>query len=455
MSTVMCGIAGERIRQLDVPGPRYTSYPTVPAWRGDFGPADYRAALEALRARPDEAVTLYAHLPFCAYRCHYCGCNVQITNRDSVVDEYLDHLELELAHVTSVLGRGRRAARLHLGGGTPNHLGTSQLVRLHRMFELRFDLDPEGEHSIEADPRLVNQEQLAVLHSIGFKRISFGVQDLDPAVQEAIGRVQPAALVEDVTRLAREAGFEGINFDLVYGLPGQTRETWHATLQRVIEIGPDRVACYSYAHVPQVRANQKLIDASRLPPADEKFRLFEAAVAAFTAAGYEWVGMDHFARPGDELARAARERRLHRDFMGYTTRPAPHLLAFGMSAISDVAGCFSQNIPRTGEYQRTVAAGELPVERGYRLSVDDHARRAAILHLMCNLELPAAMLPEPADETRARLQPCVEDGLLEPDGDGYAVTTLGRFFLRNVAMQLDAYLEGQRAGGRPVFSRSV
>jgi oxygen-independent coproporphyrinogen-3 oxidase len=455
MTGTMERVTAAQVRHFDVPGPRYTSYPTVPAWRGDFGPADHRAALEALRARPGDAVTLYVHLPFCAYRCHYCGCNVQITSRDSVVDEYLDHLEAELDLVTGILGRGRRAVQLHLGGGTPNHLGTSQLVRLHAMLEARFALDAAGEHSIEADPRLVNEEQLAVLFSLGFRRISFGVQDLDPAVQEAIGRVQPAALVADVTRLAREAGFEGVNFDLVYGLPAQTAATWSSTIDQVLAMAPDRVACYSYAHVPQARANQKLIPVELLPSAERKFRLFEEAVARFTAAGYEWVGMDHFAKPGDELARAARERRLHRDFMGYTTRPAPHLLAFGMSAISDVAGCFTQNIPRTGEYERQVAAGELPVERGYRLSADDHARRAAILHLMCNMELPEALLPQPVDDTRARLAPCVADGLLEPAGGGYAVTTLGRFFLRNVAMQLDAYLEGQRAGGKPVFSRSV
>ncbi|MCU0620366.1 MAG: oxygen-independent coproporphyrinogen III oxidase [Gemmatimonadales bacterium] len=450
----MTGIPVEQVRRYDVPGPRYTSYPTVPAWTGSFGAAEYRAALEALAARPADSVTLYAHLPFCAYRCHYCGCNVQITSRTSVVDDYLDHLEREIELVTAIAGRGRRAVQLHLGGGTPNHLSTAELMRLHEMVAARFALADGGEHSVEADPRLVTREQLAILQALGFQRISFGVQDFDPVVQEAIGRVQPEPLVRDATQLARDEGFSGVNYDLIYGLPGQTAERWRATLDTTLAHAPDRIACYSYAHVPQARANQKLIDAAMLPGAEAKFRLFEAAVDAFTANGYEWVGMDHFARPDDELARAARERRLHRDFMGYTTRPAPHLLAFGMSAISDVAGCFAQNIPRTGEYERRVAAGDLPIERGYRLSDDDHFRRAAILHLMCNLELPAAMLPDAA-ATREALVPFVEDGLLEPAGDGYRATTTGRFFLRNVAMVLDAYLPKQLAGGRPVFSRAV
>lgn len=452
---MMPGIPVEQIRRYDVPGPRYTSYPTVPAWTGHFGADDYRAALQDLAARPDDPVTLYAHLPFCAYRCHYCGCNVQITSRNSVVDDYLDHLEREIALVTDIAGRGRRAVQLHLGGGTPNHLSSPELMRLHEMLAARFTLAVGGDHSVEADPRLVTEEQLAVLRALGFRRLSFGVQDFDPVVQEAIGRVQPAPLVRDATALARAEGFEGVNYDLIYGLPGQTLERWRATLETTLAHAPDRIACYSYAHVPQVRANQKLIDAAMLPAPEEKFRLFELAVEVFTANGYEWVGMDHFARPADELARAARERRLHRDFMGYTTRPAPHLLAFGMSAISDVAGRFAQNIPRTGEYERQVAAGALPIERGYRLSDDDHARRAAILHLMCNLELPAALLPAPVADTRAALQPFVDDGLLAPDGDGYQVAVPGRFFLRNVAMVLDAYLPRQLAGGRPVFSRAV
>ena len=218
---------------------------------------------------------------------------------------------------------------------------------------------------------------------------------------------------------------------------------------------PDRVACYSYAHVPQVRHNQRLIDVSTLPSREEKLHLFQMAVDAFTGGGYEWIGMDHFARPTDELAVAARERRLHRDFMGYTTRPAPHLLAFGMSAIGDVAGRFVQNVPRTGAYQRVLDQGELPVERGHSLTDDDRRRRRAILNLMCNLELPYDLVPPPQEESHERLRPLVEDGLISGEPDRYEVTPVGRYFLRNIAMALDAYLPEHQPGSRPVFSRTV
>ncbi|MEZ0335231.1 MAG: hypothetical protein ACAI18_14570 [Gemmatimonadales bacterium] len=241
----------------------------------------------------------------------------------------------------------------------------------------------------------------------------------------------------------------------MYGLPKQDATRFERTLQAALALRPDRVACYNYAHVPRVRHNQRLIDASALPSREDKFRLFQMAVEAFTGSGYGWIGLDHFARDDDELARAAREGWLRRDFMGYTTRTAPHLLGFGMSAISDVAGRFIQNVPRTGQYQRDLDRGELPVERGHRLSNDDKARRLAILRLMCNLDLPYCMLPPPADRSAARLQPLVDDGLLAEGREGYEVTSLGRWFLRNIAMALDAYLPQQAAEARPVFSRTV
>lgn len=443
------------IARYDTPGPRYTSYPTVPAWKGPFGPADYREALAELAGAEAEAVSVYVHIPFCGYRCHYCACNVTLAGRPDVADDYLARLERELDLVTEILGRHRRPVQLHLGGGTPNSLTLPQFGRLSRMLESRFAFGPEVERSIEADPRLVSREQLEALRHLGFRRISFGVQDFDPAVQAAIGRPQPEAVVREAVELARETGFEGINIDLIYGLPKQTVTGFERTLRAALALRPDRVACYNYAHVPRVRHNQRLIDASALPSRDDKFHLFEMAVEAFTGGGYEWIGLDHFAREDDELACAAREGRLRRDFMGYTTRTTPHLLGFGMSAIGDVAGRFIQNVPRTGQYQRDLDGGELPVERGHRSSEDDKARRRAILRLMCNLDLPYRMLPPPAEESAARLQLLVDDGLVGAARDGYEVTSLGRWFLRNIAMALDAYLPQQVADARPVFSRTV
>jgi oxygen-independent coproporphyrinogen-3 oxidase len=443
------------LARYDVPGPRYTSYPTVPAWTAPFGPAEYREALGELARLEGDPVSVYVHLPFCDYRCHYCACNVTVASSTSVADRYLDRVERELELVTDILGRERRVLQLHLGGGTPNFLTAAQFGRLTQALERRFAFTPEAERSLEADPRLVTPEQLITLRQLGFQRISYGVQDFDPVVQAAIGRVQPVAAVLEAVELAREMAFEGINIDLIYGLPEQTAARFEHTLDTALALMPDRIACYNYAHVPQVRANQRLIDDSALPSREEKFHLFQMAVETFTGGGYQWIGLDHFARQEDALTRAARERRLHRDFMGYTTRAAPHLLAFGMSGIGDVAGRLVQNLPRTGQYQRLLDQGELPVERGHRLSDDDRTRRRAILHLMCSLELPYRLLPSPVEQSHMRLQPLVNDGLITAASDAYEVTPTGRWFLRNIAMTLDAYLPQQVAAARPVFSRTV
>jgi oxygen-independent coproporphyrinogen-3 oxidase len=443
------------LARYDVPGPRYTSYPTVPAWTAPFGPADYREALGELTRLTQDPVSVYVHLPFCEYRCHYCACNVTVAKRTGVADGYLDRVERELDLVTGILGRQRRALQLHLGGGTPNFLTAAQFGRLADLLEHRFAFAPEAERSLEADPRLVTREQLVTLRELGFQRISYGVQDFDPVVQAAIGRVQPTAAVMEAVELAREARFDGINIDLIYGLPEQTAARFAHTLEAALALMPDRIACYNYAHVPQVRANQRLIDASALPSREEKFHLFRMAVDTFTGTGYEWIGLDHFARPGDALTRAARERRLHRDFMGYTTRATPHLLAFGMSAIGDVAGRLVQNLPRTGQYQRLVDQGELPVERGHRRSEDDRIRHRAIHHLMCDLDLPYQLLPLPVEQSHMRLQQLVDDGLIAAGDDAYEVTPTGRWFLRNIAMTLDAYLPRRVEAARPVFSRTV
>jgi oxygen-independent coproporphyrinogen-3 oxidase len=444
-----------RLARYDVPGPRYTSYPTVPAWRAPFGAAEYRQALQDLAGLAEDPVSVYVHLPFCGYRCHYCACTVTLATRADVVDRYLDHVERELELVTGIAGRKHPVLQLHLGGGTPNQLAVGQLERLVEMLEARFAFDRSAERSVEADPRLATRHGTEALRALGFRRISYGVQDFDPAVQAAIGRPQPEAVVREAVELARAAGFAGVNIDLIYGLPLQSPSRFARTLESALELAPDRVACYSYAHVPDARHNQRLIDAATLPSREQKFELFQMAVEAFVGAGFEWIGMDHFARPADDLAAAARERRLHRDFMGYTTRPAPHLLGFGMSAIGDVAGCFVQNVPRTGAYQRALEAGALPVERGHRLSDDDQRRRRAILNLMCSLELPHRLVPLPEEDGHERLRPLVAEGLLAAHADRYEVTPLGRYLLRNIAMALDAYLPRQRPGTRPRFSRTV
>ena len=451
----------ELVERFDRPGPRYTSYPTVPAWSRDFGEADYREALRALAARPGDELSVYLHLPFCARHCHYCGCNAVVSRERDAVDRYLDAVERELELVTAEIGTGRRVVQLHWGGGTPNYLKDHQVERALGLLRAAFTIDPGAEVSLEVDPRIGTPEQARFLREQGFNRISLGVQDFSPQVQKAIGRLQKRDRTERLYHACREAGFAGVNLDLVYGLPYQTPASFAETLRGIIDLAPDRVACFSYAHVPWVRPHQEKVDTTALPVGWEKFRLFLLAIELFEGAGYDWIGIDHFARRDDELAAALRERRLHRNFMGYTTRPAPHMLAFGMSGIGEVADRFVQNDADLAGYQAALAADRLPVVRGLALSDDDRLRRLVILNLMCNLELPFDLtvpaFGRPADELLAgelnRLRPYADAGLVELLPDRVRLTETGRFFARNVCMELDPYLE--RQGDRPLFSRTV
>jgi oxygen-independent coproporphyrinogen-3 oxidase len=420
------------------PGPRYTSYPPIPSWSAGFGEADYRAALIECGGSGDP-VAVYVHLPFCLARCFYCGCNATVTRDNAVQRRYLDRLEREFALVGEALGRRPRAVQIHWGGGTPNFLPLDQMVRLADLLATWFQADPEAELSIEMDPRLASPEQFELLERLGFTRLSLGVQDLDPRVQAAIGRGQSEAQVREAYGAARAAGFGCINLDLVYGLPGQTRGGFARTLDAMVELRPERIACFSYAHVPWVRPNQKRIDPSSLLARDLKFSLFALAVERLTAAGYVWVGLDHFARPEDELAVALGKGLLRRNFMGYATRPAPHLLAFGMSGIGEIAGRYVQNQARLGVYQSELDEGRLPVARGHRLTADDRRRRDVITELMCNLELSPGSLAQLAADPGELFAPFAADGLVTIDGDRVAVAPPGRFFLRNICMALDAY----------------
>ncbi len=451
----------ELLDKHDKAGPRYTSYPTVPVWDREFGETDYRAALEALTQRPDDELSIYLHLPFCAKHCHYCGCNAIEAREKSAVDSYLDRVERELDLVIDVIGRGRRTVQIHWGGGTPNFLKPHQVERALGLLRDRFDVTPDAEISLEIDPRIGSPEEAAHLQSVGFNRISLGIQDFEPDVQKAIGRKQSRERTLKVYHGCRDAGFAGVNVDLVYGLPGQTRDSFTDTLREIIALEPDRVACFSYAHVPWVRPNQKKVDITRMPSGYEKFDLFQLTIDLFEDAGYDWIGIDHFAKRDDELSVAQRERRLHRNFMGYTTKPAPHMLAFGMSGIGDVCDRFIQNDADLGQWNEAIDAGRLPIVRGHVLSDDDRLRRLAILHLMCNNELPWDLtvpgFGAPANElladSLAAMKPYADEGFVEFGDDRLVITDLGRHFARNVCMELDAHLD--RDSKQPLFSRTV
>ncbi|MCU0627058.1 MAG: oxygen-independent coproporphyrinogen III oxidase [Gemmatimonadaceae bacterium] len=436
--------AAALLARYDRPGPRYTSYPPANLWRDDIGAADLQRALQRV-GRSGEPLALYAHFPFCARKCLYCGCNATVTRQARVVDEYLDDLERELDLVVAALGTRAPAVQLHWGGGTPNFLDDAQLARAAALYRDRFAFTADAEWSVECDPRLVTPSQLTTLRAAGFRRLSYGVQDLDGDVQVAIGRPQDEALVRRTVAEARAAGFEGLNLDLMYGLPLQTPETFARTLDAAIDMRPERLAVFGYAHVPWLKVHQARIDAATLPDGPARFVLWRLAVERLTAAGYRWLGLDHFAVADDPLTRAFEGGTLHRNFMGYTTMPASHLVGTGCSAISDVDGLYAQGEPKLGAWRTRVRDGALPVVRGWRLGDDERARRAAIMRLMCELALPVTALGDDADTVRSRLVPLADDGLVTLDEGTIRVTTLGRWFLRNVCMALDALLPARDA----------
>jgi oxygen-independent coproporphyrinogen-3 oxidase len=440
------------LRRLDVPIPRYTSYPTAPVWTEGIGRAAHAAALTSASRRPERPISLYVHIPFCRDRCSFCGCNVVISRNTSAADSYLAALLREMDTVAALLGDRRWVSQIHWGGGTPTFLEERQIEALWQGIAQRFQILPDAEVAIEIDPKVTSRSQLSLLRSLGFNRMSMGVQDLDPAVQEAISRVQTVEETRDMLETARALGFRGINFDLIYGLPRQTMESWGRTLAQVLALSPDRVAAYAFAHVPDVRPNQRRLPLAQLPRGLAKLDLFRLTWQAFTGAGYRQIGMDHFARPDDELAQAQAQRTLTRNFQGYSVRAASDVVAFGVSAISDVGGVYAQNTHSIAHYKEAVTSGNLATERGFASSLDDVRRRGIITQLMCNfhVDLGKRGADELAPEL-SRLRQLQAEGLVTVQGTEVEVTPLGRIFVRNVASVFDNYLDR----GERNFSRAV
>jgi oxygen-independent coproporphyrinogen III oxidase len=453
----------ELLRRYNVQGPRYTSYPTAPMWREDLAPDAYGAILrESAEAAEPAPLSLYVHLPFCEKLCYFCGCTVVITGSRHVPEsEYLDVLEREIDWVADrVRGRDRRAVQLHWGGGTPTYFPPALLERLARRLFDRFAFASDAEIGIEVDPRVTTPEQLETLSRLGFNRLSMGVQDFDPTVQAAMNRIQPEADTRRLVAHARALGFESVNIDLIYGLPHQTPESFAATIDAVLSIGPDRLAVYSYANVPWMKKHQSILE-PQLPAERTKFEIFRTALARFTAAGFEYIGMDHFARPGDELARARRDRTLHRNFQGYTTKAGTDLIGFGMSAIGSVGAHYVQNRRELPLYRESVAASGAASFRGIRLTPEDRLRRTVIGNLLCHGVVVKAEIERQFGiafdahfaDALERLEACAADGLVSLTRTEIRATDLGRVFLRNLAMPFDAYLEA--APEKPVYSRTL
>ena len=452
----------ELIARYDRPGPRYTSYPTANEFHEGVGEGDLRAALRALPA--EGRLSLYVHIPFCEERCLYCACNVIATKRREVAERYLEHLLCEIALAADCLGEPRRGVdQLHLGGGTPTYFSSAQLRRLVEAIRVRFDLADEAELAIEIDPRVTSHAQIATLQELGFRRFSMGVQDFDPGVQAAIGRIQSVAQTEEVIDACRSVAGASVNIDLIYGLPRQTLASFAATLEEVIRIRPERLAIYGFAYLPWLRKQQLQMPVEEMPTSEARLALLELARERLIEAGYAAIGIDHFALPEDELIVAQRDGRLSRNFMGYTVRRAPQLLAFGVSAISEFPAVYVQNTKKLSAYGAALEAGLLPVEKGVALSDDDDRRRWVIRELMCNFRVSAARYREqfggPAFEVAfARellaLAGFVEGGFAAWDGELLQLTPTGQFLARNVAMLFDTHLRGGEANTHR-FSRTV
>lgn len=441
-------ISEELLSRYNINGPRYTSYPTADRFNAQFGAQDYLEALK-IRGEQNGPLSVYVHIPFCESLCYYCGCNKIITRHREWGALYLDYLDKEINQVIAALGQGRGVSQLHLGGGTPTFLSDDELSRLMKKLTTVFSFLKEAECSIEVDPRTVSVERLNRLKAMGFNRLSFGVQDFDTQVQQAVHRVQSQASVFELLDHGRQIGFESINIDLIYGLPLQTASRFQKTLETVIELKPDRIAVYGYAHLPERFKSQRRIAEKDLPLASEKLRMLAMAIQMLTAQAYEYIGMDHFALKQDALSVAKRQGRLHRNFQGYTTQPDSDMIGLGVSSIGAIGPIYSQNVKTLDEYYACLDQDQLPVERGLALTREDEIRRAAIHSIMCNGQLIWETFSVQwqidaknhfQDEIQ-KLQEMAQEGLLSLDEHGLGVTEKGWFFVRLMAMVFDEHLQ--------------
>jgi len=449
----------ELIKKYDRPGPRYTSYPPATEFTEDVNSNHYIKKLIESNQRKTP-LSLYFHIPFCEQRCLYCGCNVIISHKKGIEVPYLERVYREVQLVSQYLDKDRKVIQLHWGGGTPNYLEPEQIKAFFEEIVKRFPIDENAEISIELDPRYLTDEQIKTIKEVGFNRVSLGIQDLNPKVQCVVNRIQPYELIKEKIEKLREAGFESINVDLIYGLPYQTKESFEETVDKVIELNPDRIATYSFAYIPDIKPHQQLLPKESLPSAEEKLRILEMIIDKFQSAGYIYIGMDHFAKPHDELAVAQRKRELWRNFQGYTTKKGVELLGFGATSIGMLYDSYFQNFKTLREYNNAVDKGEIPVFRGYILSEDDFIRREVIMDIMCNLGVDFKKIENMFEidfknyfeKELEELKGMEEDGLIKIEEEKIRILPVGRLLIRNVAMVFDAHLRRKR---ELKFSRTI
>ncbi|MBI4784548.1 MAG: oxygen-independent coproporphyrinogen III oxidase [Oscillatoriophycideae cyanobacterium NC_groundwater_1537_Pr4_S-0.65um_50_18] len=451
------------LQKYDQPVPRYTSYPPATELTSDFETVDFRAAL-AISNYKKTPLSLYCHIPFCDTVCYFCGCNTVITQRKEMAEPYLAYLMRHIQQMAQLIDSDRVVHQLHWGGGTPNYLSLSQIETLWAAIHQQFHFDPNAEISIEVNPKSLDQHYLLSLKNLGFNRISFGIQDFNLKVQEAVNRVQPESMLFDVMQWSREAGFESVNVDLIYGLPFQTLDTFRDTIRKTIQLNPDRIAVFNFAYVPWLKPIQRRIPQDALPSADEKLKILQMAIEELTQHGYQYIGMDHFAKPDDELSIAQREGQLHRNFQGYTTKPESDLIGFGVTSISMLNDVYVQNYKRLKDFYRAIDAGELPIERGVTLDQDDIIRRTVIMELMCQFQLSPDDIEEKYHlgfdldfemyfaQEKFQLRRLEADGLIRLSANHVEVTPSGRLLIRNIASAFDTYLRQKKTSS---FSRAV
>lgn len=452
------------LRKYNRPLPRYTSYPPATEMQPQFEEIDFRAAI-ATGNYKKTPLSLYCHIPFCESACYFCGCNTIITQQKAVADPYLKYLIRNIEQVAAMTDSRRVVNQLHWGGGTPNYLNLTQIETLWNALHQHFQFAEDAEISIEVNPRSLDRDFVLGLRQLGFNRVSFGIQDFNPRVQQAVNRIQPEAMLFEGMAWMREAGFESVNVDLIYGLPFQTLETFRDTIEKTVQLDPDRIAVFNFAYVPWMKPTQKKhIQPDTLPSPAEKLDILHMSIDQLTASGYQFIGMDHFAKPDDELSVAQRRGQLHRNFQGYTTQPESDLLAFGITSISMTHDVYAQNFKGLRDFYRAIDADQLPIERGVSLSKEDILRRAVIMELMCQFELSKPAIEEKYhlsfdqdfDEyfapERHALEKLAADGLVRLTPNHIEVTPVGRLLIRNIAAVFDTYLQHR---DRKVFSQSV
>lgn len=453
----------ELLKRFNQPGPRYTSYPTAPLFSPEFTSADFeREIIETNRAETAAPISLYFHFPYCDTLCYFCGCNMMVTQKREHIAEYNRYLKKEIERIAPLISPNRKVEQMHWGGGTPTYLLPEEIRDIGGFIKERFDFAGDIEASVEIDPRGLTREHMEALREVGFNRTSFGVQDFNLQVQEAVNRVQSEEITRQTVAWARELGFQSINLDLIYGLPHQTLETFAETVEKIIDIAPNRIAVFNYAHVPWLKKHQVMINAEDLPAPDERLQILKMTIEKLGSAGYEYIGMDHFALPSDELAIAQKNGTLYRNFQGYSTKAGCDVYAFGLSAISQFQNIYAQNLKNLRDYYKRVDE-QLPATNvGYRMTEDDHIRKETINQLMCNLEIDKRGIERKFDidfeayfaADIPKLDVFLREGLLENDADKIKVRGSGILVIRNIAMCFDAYLE-KMMKEKPVFSKTV